>query len=219
MGSPDTAGGRCRATPPRWPLAALAISLLGALAFTSTTPAAPLEVYGRLPRLEDVALSPDGTHIAFVKTEGNTRVVAVMSVADLSMLRGVRVTDTKLRGIRWADNDHLLILISVATVPRGFMGDTAEWFQLQVYDVRNGANYQIPEEADINKVDYLNVIVGRVMVRHLKNHTVLFFPGLQFSRELLHALIRVDLDARATTVMRVGRPGTLRWIVDDAGEI
>lgn len=36
--------------------------------------AAPLEVYGRLPHLEDFALSPDGTRIAFVKTEGNTRI-------------------------------------------------------------------------------------------------------------------------------------------------
>ena len=39
--------------------------------------ALPLEVYGRLPRLENLALSPDGTRIAFVKTEGNDRVVAV----------------------------------------------------------------------------------------------------------------------------------------------
>jgi hypothetical protein len=35
--------------------------------------ALPLEVYGRLPRLENLALSPDGARIAFAKTEGNDR--------------------------------------------------------------------------------------------------------------------------------------------------
>ena len=33
----------------------------------------PLEVYGRLPGLEDVSLSPDGSKIAFVTTTQNTR--------------------------------------------------------------------------------------------------------------------------------------------------
>jgi len=35
--------------------------------------AAGPEVYGRLPTLEDVRLSPEGTRIAFVRTEGDTR--------------------------------------------------------------------------------------------------------------------------------------------------
>ena len=53
-----------------------------ALAAASPARAAlPLEVYGRLPRLENLALSPDGTRIAFAKTEGNDRTVAVMAIA------------------------------------------------------------------------------------------------------------------------------------------
>src|SRR5256885_10117633 len=56
----------------RWRHAAAC--LLGAvLGGAASARSAPLEVYGRLPRIEEVALSPDGSRIAFVKTEENNR--------------------------------------------------------------------------------------------------------------------------------------------------
>jgi hypothetical protein len=33
-------------------------------------PATPLEVYGRLPTLEDLVISPDGSRVAYVQTNG-----------------------------------------------------------------------------------------------------------------------------------------------------
>lgn len=37
--------------------------------------AVPLEVFGRLPSIEDVAISPDGTRLAFTRTTTEERVV------------------------------------------------------------------------------------------------------------------------------------------------
>jgi Lipoprotein LpqB beta-propeller domain len=93
--------------------AALGLLLVAALGGVPGTRAASLEVYGRLPRLENVALSPDGSRIAFVKTVENTRTVAVAALGAHQMLGGLRVGDQKLRQISWADNDHLLIVTSV----------------------------------------------------------------------------------------------------------
>ena len=50
--------------------------------------AAPLETYGRLPSLEDVALSPSGTRIAFVRTKENLRVIAKDEAKGLLMIAG-----------------------------------------------------------------------------------------------------------------------------------
>src|SRR5207237_1071262 len=113
-------------TPARrhWAARLAGLLTLAALSCAPAIEAAPLEVYGRLPRLENVALSPDGSRIAFVKTEGNTRLVAV-----------------------------------------------------------------------------------------------LFVPGLQYMGEAARVLIKVDLDTRDSTIMRVGRVGTLGWVVDEAGEV
>jgi len=180
---------------------------------------APLEVYGRLPRIEEVALSPDGSRIAFVKTEENNRVVTAFSVAAHTLLRGLRVGQQKLRYIEWADDNHLLIVTSVTTVPWGFMGADSEWFQMQVYDVRNGNLFLVPQDDDLNKVQFMNAIGGRVTIRRLKDHTVLFIPGLQTSTRLAPALIRADLETQTSRVVRPGNPGNLGWIVDDAGEV
>jgi pimeloyl-ACP methyl ester carboxylesterase len=191
----------------------------GMLVAPIPTLAAPLEVYGRLPRLENLALSPDGTRIAFVKTEGNDRVVAVMSVATHSMLSGVRVGQQKLRRIQWADNDRLLITTSMTYVPIGFLGDNAEWHQMQVYDLTTHRLFQIPEKDTFHDIDLMNVVVGPVMVRHLKDRTVLFVPGLQVGGEVHPALVKVELDTQRSTVIRPGKPGTLGWVVDEAGDV
>ena len=64
--------------------------------------AVPLEVYGRLPSLEDIALSPSGDRIAFVRTTENTRTITVGSLSDHKALSGLRIGDQKLRSVQWA---------------------------------------------------------------------------------------------------------------------
>jgi hypothetical protein len=50
-----------------------------------------------LPSLENVALSPEGSRIAFVKTvEGNASVVAVVSFPDRQVLGTIRAGEEKL---------------------------------------------------------------------------------------------------------------------------
>jgi len=182
--------------------------------------ALPLEVYGRLPRLENLALSPDGARIAFAKTEGNDRTVAVMSIATHSMLSGVRVGHQKLRSLKWADNDRLLIETSVTTAPFGFIGDASEWTQLQVYDVAAQRLFQVPQPDNFSHIELMNVIVGPAMIRRLNNRTVLFVPGLQITRdEATPALVRVDLGTQQSRLVKPGKPGTRGWVVDEAGEV
>ncbi len=72
--------------------------------------AAPLsaEVYGRLPAVEHVAISPDGTRLAMVTTKGNQRFVLIQPL-DGKAPKSVPVGPAKLRGISWADNTYLLV--------------------------------------------------------------------------------------------------------------
>lgn len=222
MPSPETSPIAGGSAPPQRRLGrpAAALSLLGLLALAPSMQAAPLEVYGRLPRLEDIALSPDGSRIALVKTEENSRVVAVVSLAEHTMLRGVRAGEEKLRWIEWADDDHLMIVTSVTTVPHGILfGPIGEWFQMQIYELKTGRLYQVPGPDAFDRTDVMNVIAGRVMVRHLKDQTLLFMRGLQVAHEVAPALIRVNLQTRESRVLRPGRLGNLGWIIDDAGEI
>src|SRR6266403_6149364 len=59
----------------------------------------PLEAFGRLPTLENVVISPDGTKIAFVRTRGDSRSLVVATLGKQEVLGGARIGDTKLRQV------------------------------------------------------------------------------------------------------------------------
>jgi dipeptidyl aminopeptidase/acylaminoacyl peptidase len=199
-------------------VAAITFAVLVSAVF-SPVQAAPLEVYGRLPVIENLALSPDGSRVAFVKTEGNNRFIAVYSLANHAIVSGARAGEQKVRYIQWADNDHLLIVTSMTTLPFGFVGSQDEWYQMQVYDLKKHHLFLIPNRDTFQDVDLMNVIAGRAMVRHLNDHTVVFVPGVQKTSGLALALIRVDLETQATRVVRAGSDWDTHWVVDDAGNI
>lgn len=96
----------------------------------------PLDVYGRLPSLEEVALSPDGSRLAFVRNLDNERLLGVLSLAEHKVQgKLMRMGSVKLRSISWADDDHLLITTSATSLPMGLIGREQEWYMLNVYDI------------------------------------------------------------------------------------
>src|SRR6185437_11640981 len=132
----STAVGSARARLMAVPL----LALLGALCAPSAR-AAPLTTYGQLPSIEDVALSPDGTRVAYVRTQGDLRVVFVATVADRKLIRYVKTGEEKLRFIEWADNDNLMIVTSETTTAWGFK---EEWRLLRVYNVPHNELRSLP---------------------------------------------------------------------------
>lgn len=177
----------------------------------------PLETYGRLPNLENVALSPDGTKLAFVRTNDTARILAIAQVSPNKLLGAAKVGELKLRDLQWADNDHLMITTSQTGMPWGLVGQTHEWYRLSVYDINTKKLKTYPgEERDI---ETLNVVAGDVMVRHIGNDTVLFIPGIYVQERTRLALFRVNLTTQAQRLVRQGSDATNGWLVDNAGEV
>jgi len=205
------------------------LTALAALAAASLAAAAPsLEVYGHLPHLEDVSLSPDGTRVAFVQTEGNTRLVAVSELAHNGVLNRLRGGDQKLRGIDWADDDHLLIETSDTTFAHGpivgLVGNVHELFQLQVYTLKTNRLFMVPKPNAFSDLRLMNIITGAVEVRKLNERTALFVSGMQLLGDSrapypAHALLRVDVDNEATSLVVPAHSGAVGWIVDPDGVV
>ncbi len=102
----------------------------------AATHTVPLTAFGRLPSLEDVVISPDGTKIAFVKTNGDSRNLVVAPLSKPEILCGARVGETKLRAVEWADDDNILATVSSTSPPPfGFIGPTREWYQLVNFSI------------------------------------------------------------------------------------
>ena len=211
-------------------LGLIACCALAVLAAAPNIPAAvPLEVYGRLPRYENVVLSPDGSRVAFIRTDENARTVVVLDLASGKKLGQLRAGDQKLRGIRWADNDRLMIFTSVTAIPTTFLWNESEWRQLQIFDLKSGRNYMVPQPNPPGDISLMTMIRGDATVRRIQDHTVLFVGGMQVigrplahgrGREVVPVLMRVDLESDSSRVVFPGKHGfSESWAIDDAGEV
>jgi dipeptidyl aminopeptidase/acylaminoacyl peptidase len=191
-----------------WPVAAAAA-------------APPLEAYGSLPAFDELDLSPSGQRLALVKTEGSQRAVAVVSLPDGKPIAGARVGEEKLRGIEWADEDHLLIYRSVTSgISSHFVG-RGEFMNVLSFDVRTGKTVSLPVTGKGDNL--MNSVNGGLMVRRIDGHTVLFFTCvtvlLDRSRGAAPALVRYDIDTGVQRVIRTGAIGSYDWFVNDEGRV
>lgn len=221
-GVPDASRPRSPGGSRLFACGALAVLALAPVALT----AAPLEVYGRLPRFEHISLSPDGSRVAFVRTEGDERVLNITDLATGRLLATVRAGNEKLRGIEWADDAHVVIETSVTGVLHGNMfRDTQvqEWFQAQVYDVASGKLFPVPQSSGSADLALLNV-VGSLAVRRVRDRTVIFVTGWKLGKGgrgeyAERVLLSVSLDSHAVQLISEAKPETVGWVVDGNGQV
>lgn len=134
-----------------------------------------LEVYGRLPSLEKMNISPDGTHIACIKTIGDERSLLVVRLTDMVAEKQVRIGQNKVRAVEWADDGHILIITSSYERTIGFSGDKSEHLFLQTYDL---ARNRVVNPLHIKSEEYaFNEINSYPTVRKIKGETVVFVTG------------------------------------------
>lgn len=198
---------------------ALALAAVGCGLMPGLALAASLSVYGQLPSIEAISLSPSGSRAAFVRTSDDLRTIQVVSLEHRQVLSTLRVGEQKVRGLTWADDHHLLIITSAAGLPFGLVGAKVEWAMLQVYDVARHRLTAVPHSPKEGSLDVLNVISGPLMVRRVDGHTVVFFPGFCLYGQVLPALFRVDIESGYERVVQRGSAATSQWLVDLAGGV
>jgi len=177
----------------------------------------PIAMLGRLPSIEQVELSPDGTRLAVVKTmPDDQRVVAVVGLTERKLLATAKAGNVKLRGIGWADDDHLLIFVSTTEFMPEIQGTTWEWYMLSVLDVTDCTVRPLFKGQSTG----FNAVIGEPVVRWVDGQTLLFVEGLYGGATLLlPALIRIEVATGDETLLAKGGRTTRGWFVDEAGQI
>lgn len=90
--------------------AALALAFTQS-AFAQTPP--PVEAYGRLPAISDVAISPDGRHIVLARNSDGGSGIQVFSVDTNEQVAAAGVeAGMRLRGVGWSDDERVTFLVS-----------------------------------------------------------------------------------------------------------
>lgn len=210
-----------RITAHSFATAAFSIACLADTAGAETPAATPpsLEAFGGLPNLEDLAISPNGKRIAFVKTSGEARVVFTYEIGTSAALAAVKAGDTKLRSVQWVDDNNLLATISQTSLPpMGFIGPKREWQEMALIDI--SAKKIRPLEFKLEQHQRtFNTAAGAAQVRTVDNKTVLFVPGLYITDRVLPALFSFTLpELRTKLVDNSSYPDT-DWLVDESGRV
>lgn len=192
------------------------------LIVTVSTAAAdvPFDAYGRLPSLSNVAISPSGSYIALVKTVNEDRMLYVLSLTGSAPKGACKVAEGKLRGIIWADDDHVLMVISTTSgPPMGFTGSKSEYSMLICYDINENKVYNVLTVDKSFHEFVLNSIIGAPSIRRINGETIVFVMGVYVQSHTVPALFKMNLTTGRLKIIEHGTDKSRGWLVDENGEI
>ena len=157
-----------------WGIAAIASTLLA----VAKADAAPIDAFGRLPTVDQVTVSPGGTHIALVVAGANGQQVQIRKIDDLAIVSLFNIGTTKIVGLDWADEDNLLIVSAKAAEVMDLQGPLREWWLAYDYDLKSNKIHLLMNTTSTQ----MNVVEGWPQPRRVNGKTKLFMTGLSFPR-------------------------------------
>jgi len=189
----------------------------------------PLEVYGALPDVTDIAMSPSGKRLAKLVNEDGVRAIMIVDEA-LEPIFMIGLEDTKVRSFDFVTDDLLLMQRSTTeTLGYEFTQDRAEFFQAFVINIESGESNLIFEDRD----GLVNAVFGYYGTRMINGRPNAFFGAIELARggnnqggkyiwnNTTPALYAVDLSKnRSRRVATAPDPGKGKnWLVGESGEV
>lgn len=212
----------------RFPAACAAVFLASAFAQSSIAAAPagdaasappPLALFGQLPSLADPALSPTGDRLALLELQKGERYIVIFDLVKSKLVSAVRVGDTKVRSLRWYDDNRLLILYSATSYPPfGVFGSRDEWFMLSSWNIATNQLRSI--DMDDDGYQTMNAVTGAIDVRLVDGHPTLFVSGTYLDgNTFLPALFKIEFGHHRTMLVAGGSSEGADWAVDAQGRI
>ena len=203
----------------------LALGLLAALAVGPANAAAPLATYGALPMIEQIAVSPSGRLLAVAFVKDEQRTIVVEDLALKKPINGVRLGSTKLRGLEWAGDNHLILLSSFTGGSIDVMVDKTEWWIATDFNL--ATKKLAPLLADANLT--MNVVEDMPIVRTIDGKLYALAEGIYFGgrideaagvriRHSELAIFKIDLDADRSTLLSDDGVTVTGYAVDANGQ-
>ncbi|WP_241657318.1 alpha/beta hydrolase family protein [Aurantiacibacter suaedae] len=138
----------------------------------------PVEAYGNLPDVEDMALSHSGDHIAILATLHGRRQVAILD-SELKHVRSIGIDEMKFRGFRFVGDEALLITRSQTVNVMGFTADKYEISQELFFPIENEAAASVVFG---NTSRMMNAVFGNYGVRESADGWVGYFGAIEYER-------------------------------------
>jgi hypothetical protein len=199
---------------------------------TATATAAPLSAYGGLPNIDSIEISPDGSTLAMIVSDGENRGLVVRPAAG-GPSKAYSVGAAKVRSLDWVGADHLIITTSQTDRPTGLIGPKHEYFLGFALDVKaqkveslfekslaqqqTGTHFRGPATQISNS---LNVLAGPPEVRTIDGKPTLFLQTITFKdRYGVLTVVRADLKNGRRDIVDFGSPDTRGVLLGQDGRV
>ncbi len=191
-------------------LAAMAALMFTAVAAHAAPP--PLSAYGSLPAIEDLDISASGKLLAFVGVVGENRRLVMQDLSG-GVIGVIDVGDSKVRGIMWAGDEHLIVLTSQTTSIPEYGIRKSEWLIAQSYSLAKKRFINIAARSPMS----WNFISYAPDVREVDGTWYAYFANYSRSRPIL-VLRRARLDDGLTeTIETMPANDAEGWLIDREG--
>jgi dienelactone hydrolase len=179
--------------------------------------APPIDAFGQLPTVGDIALSPDGTRWAAIVGDAATSQIQVRELATGTLLLASPAKDYKLRALQWVDNDRIVLTLSQTKGIRSedfqFVG-RGEYHQLLLHDLKTHNWRRLLENMKL----VANFVAGPPAVRMVDGRPQMIVEGWSIPNAGFDStLFRIDPASGLTTVVEKGLPETRDWIIGADG--
>lgn len=176
----------------------------------------PLRLYGQLPTISNISLSPDGARWTALVGNEDSAQIQVRRLSDGALLSVTPAEKAKVRDVMWVGNDHVVATISsTAAVADLDNGAKREWYMLLALDLASDKGWRTL----LGGIkDAMNVAAGTPTAVERDGKPFLVVPGIEFKGYRgVRSLLEVNLKTRFGRIAESGTPETIDWLVGGDG--
>jgi pimeloyl-ACP methyl ester carboxylesterase len=199
-----------------------ALALAGLATASARADPPPVEAYGRLPAIESAQLSPSGRLIAYITTDHDVRVL-VIGPPGGEPLDVRKVGEAKVREVRWAGEDHVVVTVTTTMNLGFFLGWQNELESVVAINPRTHKTVSV--FAGMRRV--APAVFGQYGTLAIDGRWYGYYGGISVtgsnaSHEITHGyadLYRVDLETGSIALVAGGNEKSDGWVVNAKGEV
>lgn len=194
----------------------IAFAAVAGLFLATADAAPPIEVYGELPGVSDIAISPDGAHFALItRQDGETLFVVRKSGGDF--VGGAKAGGIKARYVTFPTDNFAIFHASETASPGGW---GVKWEQSAAYSFGVTTGKLALLLKDQPSLDLAQRGLGRIVGR-LDGADTLFLPALTYqgTSASKYNLLRVEAGETSGRIHEKGMVDTYDWFIDGKGVV
>ena len=180
----------------------------------SPSPRPAIDVFARSARVSNIALSPDGKHIALVIHRGDDAYLIYFDVGAQGS-KGINIGPTKVRDIFWGDNSHVVVVNSMTTVLPEFVAYKNEFKTARIIDL---TTQQVRTLFD-REVHFYHLVIDSPKRVKIDGEYRVVAANYEMQEEFPLCLYSFGMNAPQGHLMLQGDHDTRDFVVNGAGQV